>query len=125
MRLLLDTHVLLWWLDDPALLQGEARAAIAHPRNVVFVSAASILEIAIKEGTGKMKMESPVEEKLPACRFHELPLSIVHASALRTLPAIHKDPFDRMLLAQAQVEGLTLVTRDPVLRDYGVPMLAA
>ncbi len=125
MKLLLDTHIYLWWLQDPGLVADEARFAIANPRNFVFVSAASIMEIAIKQSNGKLKIEEPPEAQLQACRFHELPLTFAHASALRDLPPIHKDPFDRMLAAQARVEGLTLVTRDPVVRQYDVRSIAA
>jgi PIN domain nuclease of toxin-antitoxin system len=124
-KLLLDTHIYLWWLQDPALLTDEARIAIASPRNVVFVSAVSIVEIAIKQSRGKLKTNEPPERQLTACRFHELPLSFAHASAMRDLPLIHKDPFDRMLAAQAVVEGLTLVTRDPLVRQYDLQSIAA
>jgi PIN domain nuclease of toxin-antitoxin system len=124
-KLLLDTHIYLWWLSDPTCLTDEARVAIANPRNFVFVSAASIVEIAIKQATGKLIVAEPPEVLLASCRFRELPLKIAHASALRSLPPVHKDPFDRMLAAQARVEGMTLVTRDPVLKQYGVPTIAA
>ena len=125
MKLLLDTHIYIWWLQDPGLLADEARVAIANPRNFVFVSAASIIEIAIKQSSGKLKFDSPPELQLEPCRFYELPLTIAHASALRDLPPIHKDPFDRMLAAQARVEQLTLVTRDPIVRQYDVASIAA
>jgi PIN domain nuclease of toxin-antitoxin system len=124
-RLLLDTHIYLWWLDDPSLLSDNARIAIADPRNFVFVSAASIVEIAIKQASGKLKTEECPEAKLEACRFHELPFTIAHASAFRELPDAHKDPFDRMLVAQARVEGLTLITRDKVMQQYELPLIAA
>jgi PIN domain nuclease of toxin-antitoxin system len=124
-KLLLDTHMYLWWLSDPTRLADEARIAIANPRNFVFVSAVSIVEIAIKQGTGKLTSAEPPEAMLESCRFRELPLKIAHASALRDLPAIHKDPFDRMLVAQTSVEKLTLVTRDAVLKQYDIPILAA
>lgn len=125
MKLLLDTHAYLWWLSDPGRLAAEARVAVANPRNFVFVSAASIVEIAIKQANGKLTMSEPPEAMLEPCRFRELPLKIAHASALRDLPPVHKDPFDRLLAAQAKVEGMTLVSRDTVLSGYGVPVLAA
>jgi PIN domain nuclease of toxin-antitoxin system len=124
-KLLLDTHIYLWWLADPAQITDNARIAITNPRNVVFVSAASIIEIAIKQASGKLKANEPPESMLEACRFHELPLKIGHASALRALPPFHQDPFDRLLIAQALAEGLTLVTRDPALKQYAAPLIAA
>jgi PIN domain nuclease of toxin-antitoxin system len=124
-KLLLDTHIYLWWLADAAQLAADARIAIANPRNFVFVSAASIIEIAIKQANGKLRASEPPEAMLEACRFRELPLTIAHAAALRGLPPVHKDPFDRLLAAQALVEGMTLVTRDPVLKQYEVPLIAA
>ena len=125
MRLLLDTHVYLWWLEDPALLSDQARIAIADPRNHVFVSSASIIEIAIKQAIGKLKLDEPPELKLASCRFLELPFTIAHASAFRELPSSHKDPFDRMLAAQARVENLTLVTRDKMMNQYELKLIAA
>jgi PIN domain nuclease of toxin-antitoxin system len=124
-KLLLDTHIYLWWLADPAQIADEARIAIANPRNFVFVSVVSVIEIAIKQASGKLKASEPPEAMLEACRFRELTLKIAHAAVLRTLPPVHKDPFDRLLIAQAQAEALTLVTRDPVLKQYGAPLLAA
>jgi PIN domain nuclease of toxin-antitoxin system len=124
-KLLLDTHIYIWWLADPSRLADEARIAIANPRNFVFVSAASIIEIAIKQANGKLEVSEPPENLLEACRFRELPLKIAHAAALRDLPPVHKDPFDRMLAAQARVEGMTLVSRDPVMKQYDVPLIAA
>ncbi len=125
MKLLLDTHAYLWWLADPGRLAAEARVAFANPRRFVLVSAASIIEIAIKQANGKPKVGGPPEAMLEPCRSRELPLRITHAAALRDLPPIHKDPFDRLLAAQAEVEGMTLVSRDTILSRYGVPVGAA
>ncbi len=125
MRLLLDTHIYLWWLDSPTLLADKARLAIANPRNVVFVSSVSIIEIAMKQANGKLKTTELPEAKLPECRFHELPVTIVHAAALRSLPPMPKDPFDRLLVAQALTEGLTLITRNLNLQRYDIPLIAA
>jgi PIN domain nuclease of toxin-antitoxin system len=124
-RLLLDTHTLLWWIDDPALLAEEARLAIANARNSVYLSPISILEIAIKQATGKLQAPATLLAMLEGCRFAELALSIAHAAEVRELPPIHKDPFDRTLIAQARVEGLTLLSRDALLGRYDVPLLAA
>jgi PIN domain nuclease of toxin-antitoxin system len=107
------------------VLSDDARIAIADPRTFVFVSSASILEIAIKQATRKLIIAEPPEQKLESCRLHELPFSITHASAFRDLPSLHKDPFDRILAAKAGVEGLTQVTRDRVIRQYDVPSIAA
>lgn len=125
MRLLLDTHAFLWWLNDPALLAEEARLAIANGRSTVYVSPISFLEIAIKEALGKLEVPADIAGSLEACRFSELPFTVAHTLALRELPPHHKDPFDRTLVAQARHEGLTLVSRDPRMREYDVPLLAA
>jgi PIN domain nuclease of toxin-antitoxin system len=124
-KLLLDTHTVLWWIDDPAQIAEAARLAIANGRNSVYVSSVSFLEIVIKEAIGKLRVPATLVGSLEACRFVELPLSIAHATAVRELPPIHKDPFDRALIAQARVEGFTLVSRDSQLEDYEVPLLTA
>jgi PIN domain nuclease of toxin-antitoxin system len=116
MNLILDTHVVLWWLDDPAL--------IAEPANNVYVSAASAWEIAIKRGLGKLAAPSDFESAIDACGFRALPVTVAHALATERLPFHHRDPFDRLLVAQAQLEGAIVVTRDPVLSHYGVPVIA-
>ncbi len=125
MKLLLDTIIYIEWLDDPAQLSREARAAIANPRNFVFVSAATTLEITLKQARGKVRVTAPPGDMLATCRFHELPLKISHDAALRNLPPVHNDPFDRLLVAQALAEGMTLVSRNPVLSQYGIAVLAA
>jgi PIN domain nuclease of toxin-antitoxin system len=124
-KLLLDTHVLLWWVDDPAQIKEDARLAIANGRNSVFLSPISVIEIAIKEAVGKLRVPPSLMTTLEACRFSELSLTVAHATELRGLPPLHKDPFDRTLIAQARAEGLTLVTRDPLMDGYDVPRLAA
>lgn len=125
MRLLLDTHVLLWWLaDDPSLTRG-AEGAIANPASVVFVSAATAWEIAIKQALGKLDAPNDLERQIEVNRFETLSITIGHAYSAGTLPRHHDDPFDRMLVAQALDEGLTIVTRDPRLGPYGVSTLAA
>jgi PIN domain nuclease of toxin-antitoxin system len=124
-RLLLDTYIYVLWLAKPTTLAEKAYIAIANPQNLVFISAVSILEIATKQAIGKLRASEPPELMLEACRFRELPVNRAHASTFRDLPPLHKDPFDRLLLAQALVEGLTLVTRDPVMRQYAIPVIAA
>lgn len=125
MTLLLDTHALLWWLDDNPTLSREARRAIGDGNHDVFVSAATAWEISIKKALGKLDAPDNIEEALSANAFQELPIRVVHAMAARELPNHHSDPFDRMLVAQASLEGLTLVTRDENIREYEVPILGA
>jgi len=114
---LLDTHALLWWLADDIRLADAARAAIADSANDAFVSAASAWEIAIKARLGKVSMPDDLGEQLAANSFTPLPVQLTHALAVRHLPDHHRDPFDRLLVAQAQVEGLTLAR--PTSRSRG------
>ncbi len=125
MRILADSHVLLWWLDDPERLEPAARAAITNPANKVFYSAASIWEIAIKTGKGKLQVDGDLVAHLEADGFTGLPVSVAHAAHTATLPARHGDPFDRMLISQALVEGLVVATRDRLIARYDVPVLEA
>jgi PIN domain nuclease of toxin-antitoxin system len=125
MNLLLDTHVLLWWLDDHPGLRDKARVAISDGRNVVFVSAAVIWEIRIKNALGKLQIPSDFKAVLDRQSFDMLDITADHVHAVGDLPVHHRDPFDRMLVAQARVEGLTLVTRDHHLRKYDIPLLEA
>ena len=125
MNLLLDTHALLWWLGDAPTLEGKARDAIADGRNVVFVSAASIWEIRIKQAIGKLKLPRSFREVLEAQAFMSLPVTAEHAHGVLALPPHHRDPFDRMLVAQAKAERLTVVTRDERIKRYGVSVLDA
>jgi PIN domain nuclease of toxin-antitoxin system len=124
LRLLLDTHALLWALEAPQRLPAGIRAAIEDTWNEVFVSAASAWEIAIKQSIGKLPVpRADLLETLSRANLTELPVTLKHAHATRLLPPIHRDPFDRMLVAQAQVEGLSLVSRDPAVRQYQVTVL--
>ena len=125
MNLLLDTHVLLWWLTDPASLSQQAQAAIASGENLVFVSAASVWEMTIKSGLGKLNMPNDLDQQMQIERFDELPIRIADARLVATLPALHRDPFDRMLVAQARNNSLILVTRDRLILAYGGKMLRA
>ena len=119
-RFLLDTHVLLWSLAFPERLHPEARQAIQDPHNAVFVSVASVWEIAIKSGLGKLNVPDDLEAQFRLNRFDLLAISVAHAQAVAYLPLHHRDPFDRMLVVQAQHEGLTLLTRDPLVQQYAV-----
>jgi PIN domain nuclease of toxin-antitoxin system len=124
-RLLLDTHVLLWWLADDPTLSPAAREAIARAEAEVAVSAASAWEISIKRELGKLKAPDDLGPQLARHRFQALPITITHALLAGSLPRHHDDPFDRMLVAQAHLEGMTLVTRDLRLGLYGVRTLLA
>jgi PIN domain nuclease of toxin-antitoxin system len=124
MRLLLDTHVLLWWLADDKGLSPAARSAIADGESAVFVSSASAWEIAIKRALGKLKAPSDLEAQLESNRFEPLAITISHAMVAGALPRHHDDPFDRMLVAQAMNERLTVVTHDDRFALYGVATLS-
>jgi PIN domain nuclease of toxin-antitoxin system len=123
-RLLLDTHALLWWLADEGL-STPGRDAIADPANVVVVSAVSAWEISIKKALGKLAAPDDLENQVHAGGFLPLAISIAHGIAAGQLVRHHEDPFDRMLIAQAQAEGLTIVTRDKRFADYDVALLPA
>lgn len=122
MRLLLDTHVVLWWLGDDTKLTPTVRSAITSGANEVFVSSISVVEISIKFSLGKLRAPRELLELLTENGLAQLPFSSVHAIELRELPWHHRDPFDRMLVAQARVEGLTLATADQTLRAYDVAL---
>lgn len=121
MRLLLDTHVLLWWLADDSRLGKAAREIIANPNNDVLVSAASIWETAIKTALGRLEIElDDLEEAIVRNGFRPLPVGFQHAVTAGRLPRVHRDPFDRMLVAQASVEELRIVSHDRIFERYGL-----
>ena len=123
MSLLLDTHALLWWLAGDSIDAGVAER-IADPTVLVVVSAASIWEAAIKQALGKLTTPGPLGPAALTARFEPLPIGFEHAQAAAELPHHHRDPFDRMLIAQALIEGLTIVTRDPAFSHYEVPIVS-
>jgi PIN domain nuclease of toxin-antitoxin system len=125
-RLLLDTHAFLCWRgDDPRLGELE-REAIRDGQNDVFLSAASVWEIVIKQSLGRLRIPEPASTAVARLGFEPLAVSFAHAEATALLPPLHRDPFDRLLIAQARTEGLALVTRDPLIRTYpGVAFLPA
>ncbi len=125
MNLLLDTHVLLWWLDANPTLSEKANSTIADGNNFVFVSAAAIWEIRIKQALGKLEIPSNFRQVLDRQSFEMLAITAEHAHAVGDLPAHHRDPFDRMLIAQAKVERLTIVTRDTIIKQYKIPIIKA
>jgi PIN domain nuclease of toxin-antitoxin system len=121
-KLLLDTHVVLWWQRDDRRLNKAARRAIASA-DVVWVSAVSGWEVAIKVALGRLRLDEPFEVLLSADDFTELPLTLKHAAQMAAIGTRHADPFDRALLAQARVEHATFVSHDRALAPYGVAML--
>lgn len=125
-RLLLDTHVWLWWQAGDRRLGTRTRRAIASASEVRF-SAASAWEIAIKSSTGKLRRPaaSSIQAELAVDGFQPLPVEVAHAEEVSSLPALHRDPFDRMLIAQARVEGLMFVTADEPLAGYDVAVMRA
>ena len=125
MRLLLDTHVVLWSLTEPLKLRGETREALEDAQNDVFVSAVSGWEIAVKRALGKLEAPDDLEAGIRQQGFLPLHLTFLHAERAGALPPHHGDPFDRMLVAQAQVEGLVVVTRDARIPIYGIRTMAA
>ncbi len=125
MKLLLDTHLLLWAAGDPERLSITARALIEAPENELFFSAASLWEIAIKHGLGRSDFQvnaRVLRRGLLDNGYSELPIASEHAVAIDGLPSIHKDPFDRILIAQATVEGITLLTVDAFVAQYPGPI---
>ena len=125
MRLLLDTHALLWWLAANPTLSTEAHAAIAAADSDVYVSAVTAWEIVIKKRLGKLRAPPALDRELAAHEFEPLPIALAHALAVERLADHHEDPFDRMLVAQAIVEDLVLITRDPNIRKYPVRVIEA
>lgn len=125
MRLLLDTHVLLWSLADSRELRRDLRRKLVDPRNDVWVSAVSVWEIAIKQRLGKLRAPDNLLEAIESADFTSLPINFVHAIIAGSLPRHHDDPFDRMLVAQAQSEHLVLVTRDRRISAYQVEIIEA
>ena len=125
LRLLLDTHAFVWCLSDVPRLAEGARNAIADPRNDVFVSAVTGWEISVKRAKGRMTAPDNLSAMIGERGFIHLPLTFHHAEQAGHLPMHHRDPVDRMLIAQAQAEGLVLVTRDARIALYGVRVMAA
>ncbi|WP_235864442.1 type II toxin-antitoxin system VapC family toxin [Pseudomonas migulae] len=121
----MDTHAFLWWLSDDSSLGEDARQMIGEPRNQVLVSAASIWEISIKQAKGMLEAPEDLEALVEDEGFTKLPISLFHGQQAGKLPEIHRDPFDRMLIAQAQAEGLELVTADGIIPQYGVRVVSA
>ena len=122
MRLLLDTHTFIWW-DNDKLPRGVV--TLIQRAEEVYVSAATAWEMAIKASLGKLAVKAPVATAIDDNGFQALPITVSHADRVSSLPLHHRDPFDRLLVAQADLEGLGLVSRDPVLHRYGVKIVWA
>jgi PIN domain nuclease of toxin-antitoxin system len=122
LKLILDTHTLLWWVSDDRRLGDEARSAIAAAE-FVWVSAASGWEVAVKQAVGRLRTRESLRVTVNTDDFTELPFTLTHAEDLQRLPRHHGDPIDRILVAQARVEGATIVTHDRVFERYGVPVI--
>ena len=125
LRLLLDTQALVWALGNHPRLGPSARDAITDPDNDAYASAASVWEIAIKQALGKLRAPPDLAGRIEQDGFKGLPITLFHAEHAGGLTAIHRDPFDRLLVAQAQVEGLTIVTSDSIISRYGVQTIPA
>jgi PIN domain nuclease of toxin-antitoxin system len=125
MKLLLDTHAFLWWLSDPRLISVIAADAIADPQNRILVSIVVLWEIAIKRVIGKLSAPIDLQTDVVRAGFELLPFEVAPIVATEKLPVYHRDPFDRALIAQATIENATLVTRDPNIGLYGIPILPA
>lgn len=123
MRLLLDTNVVLWWFAGNPRLSSEARNAIADDHNDVYISAVSGFEISTKKSLGKLEAPDDIHDLITSGAFGLLAVGVGHGFTAGELPWHHRDPFDRLLLAQAGYEGLTLVTGDPTLAKYDVPLI--
>lgn len=123
MKLLADTHVLLWWLADSPQLTSKARKLLKDPSNLVFISSASVWEIGIKTRLGKLRVDGELLPQIEANGFEKLPIRSEHAWSAGKLPLHHRDPFDRMLVAQAEMEGLKILSHDKIFRLYDVDFL--
>ncbi|MFZ4599172.1 MAG: type II toxin-antitoxin system VapC family toxin [Terrimicrobiaceae bacterium] len=123
MNYLLDTHVFLWMLSAPERLSKKAQAVIQNPDRTVYVSAVTSVEIAIKTTIGKLEAPESLWSEIPARGLRELPLRYVHGERLRALPFHHSDPFDRMLIAQAEAEDLMIITHDKKFDAYQAKVL--
>ncbi len=123
MRVLIDTHIFIWCDQKPGSVTPNLLATLRDRQNDIFVSAVTVWEIAIKRASGKLAFAAPIAETVERLGFQLLPISGAHAERAGGLPRHHNDPFDRLIIAQAYLEGLVLGTQDPAMRAYGVAML--
>lgn len=125
MRYLLDTNIFLWWLNDDKQLKSTIRKLIFDPKNIIYISVVSGLEMSIKHKIGKLLLKTSIKKCFDISQFEVVPLSLEHALTMDTLPLLHKDPFDRILIAQSMAENLTLITSDEKIWKYPVKVLRA
>ncbi len=124
MRYLIDTHILLWWLNNDKRLSSQVSGILSDANNEIYVSIVSPWEIGVKVRINKLPLQTTLEEVFENIEFAMLPISLEHVVTFSKLPLHHKDPFDRMLIAQAQVENLTFITSDPKIKQYDIPVLS-
>jgi len=124
-RILLDTHALIWWFDGDKKLGSNAIEHISNPENDIYISAATVWEMSIKQQMGKLVAPDDIESKIEQAGFSALPISLFHGQQAGRLALHHKDPFDRMLIAQAQAEGLEILTKDEHFPAYGIRLINA
>ena len=125
MNLLLDTHTVIWFLENNPTLSKEALEAIQDENNIIFVSAVTAWEITVKKAIGKLKAPDNLQEELESHYFEPLSITMKHCLEVGNLPPYHQDPFDRLLIAQSKVESLTLVTRDSKIHEYNIKCIKA
>lgn len=125
MKYLLDTHVFIWWMEENRRLSAETKAIIDDPLNDIFISVVTPWEIVIKIKAKKLKVPKNYASYVLNSIFELLPIEISHVLGIEKLPDIHKDPFDRILISQARAENLTLITHDPKIWEYKVPLIKA
>lgn len=125
MSYLLDTHTFIWWIEDNLNLSYQSKQIISNPNNLIFVSAVNTWEITIKKSLGKLNVPGNLEEIILQCGFDVLPIAIKHTLFIEHLDKYHDDPFDRLLISQAIIENLTIITRDEKIIKYKVPYILA
>lgn len=127
MRILLDTHAFLWWVSDDPQLSTTAKTVISDPSNTVFLSVVSAWEIIIKQGTGKLTLPEPVEvyisDRIVSNQFVALSVELPHILRVASLPVLHRDPFDRLLIAQSQSDNLLMISADHLIRQYPITVI--
>jgi PIN domain nuclease of toxin-antitoxin system len=122
-RLLIDSHAFVWWRAGSGALSATARDEIADPANEVLISTAALWELTIKEASGKLSLPADLDTIVTDEGFSVLSITVIHLRRLKTLPRIHRDPFDRMMIAQALAEGISIATADRIFGNYGVPIV--